>query len=92
MKLNKPNKLTKSNQFKLCRNKICADTRSIKVNNQFKSRKTIDRNLYYFLDTSKKKIYVVEKDSYETLKDKVGYLIEFHIHILLMNFLIIAIK
>ena len=48
MKLNKPNKLTKSNQFKLCRNKICADTRSIKVNNQFKSRKTIDRNLYFF--------------------------------------------
>jgi hypothetical protein len=72
----KKKSMNKSNQFKLCRNKICADTRSIKVNKKIKRRKTIYINLYYFLDTSKKKIYLVEKDSYETLKDKVGYLIE----------------
>ena len=40
--------MTKSNQFKLCRNKICADTRSIKINKKFKRPNHIYRKLYYF--------------------------------------------
>ena len=68
-------KSNKSNKFKLCRNKICADTRSIKSNKKIKRGK-FHRILYYFIEKSNKKIYLVEKDSYEILKDKVGYLIE----------------
>jgi hypothetical protein len=55
VKKTKKKSMTKSNQFKLCRNKICADTRSIKINKKFKRPNHIYRKLYYFLDTSKKK-------------------------------------
>ena len=61
----------------LCKNNICANTRTIFHSPRMKNTKEeLNKIIYYFYNLDDKKLYRLRKEKYDILKDKRGYLLQ----------------
>jgi hypothetical protein len=70
----KSNRKNNNITYKVCKNNICVDSRTIKSYTN-KRRNKIETFVYYFYEISSKKMYELSVASYEKFKTKVGYLL-----------------
>lgn len=71
----------------LCKNDICANTRTIFHSPRMKNtQQRMQKIIYYFYNLDDKKLYRLRKEKYDMLKDKRGYLLQFEYEYIVDDF------